>query len=194
MAENALSPGFVRLRYTANGHPHVQTFGVNLTGEQTSDETPVLNKGGGEVDLAAWLTETYAEAWSAFYNAADSLDEAEVWSQPTPADDPIFTRLIPIAVIGIAASPAAQIAAQGVLSLRTSAGGIAKVYLMEPRVALNVHDPRPFADNRVSGLGGVLVSGASCFYGRDNSYPILALTWNTKTNDALRKKYILNAG
>lgn len=193
MANNSLAPGFVRFKYTANTHQHVMTFGINLVNADNPEEVLVLNKFGTETDLNSWLTGAFVSALEPFYAAVDSFDEAEVWSKPTPDSDPVFKALIPIAAVGSASSPPATVALQGVLTLRAALGGIGKVYLMECRAALNVHDPRPFADSRVSGLGTTLTGSASCWYARDNSYPVLALTWNTKTNDALRKKYILNA-
>lgn len=192
MANNSLAPGFVRLKYTANAHQHVMTFGINLVNADNPEEVLVINKFGQETDLNSWLLGDFADALKVFYGTTDSLDEAEVWAKPTPESDPVFKALIPMAIVGTAASPAATIAIQGVLTLRAAAGGIGKVYLMEPRALVNIHDPRPFTDNRVSGLGAILTTSASCWYARDNSYPVLALTWNTKTNDALRKKFILN--
>ena len=69
-----------------------------------------------------------------------------------------------------------------------------KQYLMEAQnVVPNVHDPRPFTDTRVTALAAVMVASTALFCARDNGYANQALVWNTKTNDALRKKYILNA-
>lgn len=166
-------------------------FGINPVDFDVDNDVTVLNKFGTETSLNDWLSNVFAPVWEPFYRASDSLVEAEIWSKPTPESDPLFIKVLDIADVGSSASTIVPYS-QGVLTLRTEAGGITKVYLMETVFAVNTHDPRPFADTRVSALSAALTASASVWYGRDNSYPIIGLNWNTKTNDALRKKYLLN--
>jgi hypothetical protein len=193
MAPNSLSPAFLKIKYTANNHPHVMTMGILPDDiDVPAEDMTVTTKFGTPFSLASWLTEEFASKWEAFFKGTDSLDEAEVWSQPTPSDDPLFKGVIAIAAVGSSAGTT-QPFSQAVLTLRTTAGGIAKMYLMEGTFTVNTHDPRPFSSAAVSDLATLLTGPSSILYARDNSFPILGLTWNTKTNDALRKKYLLNA-
>lgn len=191
MASNSRSPAFVLLKYTANTRPHVMSFCISPETIGVGEATVVYNKFGATLALADSLNEDLVPLLAAFYRGADSFDEAEVWSQPTPEDDPLYCETIPIAIVGTNSNPTVAMS-QAVLSMRTGAGGIAKLYLMESTIAANIHDPRPFSNAAVSDLSNYLTGAASIWYARDNSFPILGLTWNTKTNDALRKKYLLN--
>jgi len=191
MAINSRAPAFVLLKYTANNHAHVMSFCISPDTIGVGVNTIVNTKFGSTSALSDSLTEDLIPVLVPFFRGADSFDEAEVYSQPTPDDDPLYCETIPIAMVGTNAGTTTPFG-QGVLSLRTAAGGIGKVYLMEGVLGSNIHDPRPFTDPRVTDLANYLTGPGSIWYARDNSFPILGLTWNTKTNDALRKKYLLN--
>lgn len=168
------------------------SFCINPETIAVDDPTIVYTKFGSTSGLSDALVEDFVPFLQPFFRATDSFDEAEVWSQPTPESDPVFVELIPIALVGT--SPASTVPfSQAVLSLRTAAGGIGKVYMMEGTLPVNTHDPRPFSNVAVSDLANYLTGPGSIWYARDNSFPVLGLTLNTKTNDALRKKYLLNA-
>lgn len=191
MAQNSRSPGYVVIHYTSNGHSHDFTFCIKPDVIEQGSATTVYTKFGTTTGLSDALTEDFVPLLADLFPATATFHEAEVFSQPTPEDEPLFIEVIPLAIVGTSGSATVALG-QFVMTLRTEAGGVAKLYLMESVMAVNVKDPAPFSNGDVAALGAYLVSAASVFYCRDESYPILALNTTTKTNDALRKKYVLN--
>lgn len=81
-------------------------------------------------------------------------------------------------------------AAQNTMTLRTQAGGIMRVQMMETSIMNNVKDPYPFSSTPATNLADYLVSDATIWVGRDNTYPIAPNYFSQTQNEKLyRKRY-----
>ena len=117
-----------------------------------------------------------------------TLTHAELWSQPTPNDDPLFIFDVDISAVGTD-SASFVTAEQLVITYRTNLGGLYRFYQMEGTAAVDIVAFPPFStayanwSNHLLGLDDVIV-------GRDGGYPSSVISLKTKTNDALRRKLI----
>lgn len=189
MANNSLYPGFVRISYKAHGHPHKQVIPC----------TPALQAGTWFVETTDSSTflqwDTAVNALLAlekvFINTADGFDGAELWTLATPTSAPVFRTNVTLAIAGT--SGAAAVAnSQMVFSFRTSLGGRLKLFLMETGNGPDSVVRPPFAAGANKNLSDYVIAAASWLRGRDGGHIISPAGLVTKTNDALRKKYVLN--
>lgn len=81
---------------------------------------------------------------------------------------------------------------QTVITFRTYNGGIFKLYLMEAVATVNQVISAPFPAGATKNLSDHLIGTSSAVCGRDNGFPLAPLRSLGKTNDALRKKLLLN--
>lgn len=189
MAQNSLYPGFVRISYKGKGHPHKQVIPC----------TPALQAG-------TWFVETVDDGtflqWDTavnalialekvFLNTSDGFDGAELWTLATPTSAPVFRTNVTLAVAGTSAS-AAVANSQMVFSFRTGLGGRLKVFLMETVNGADIVVRPPYAAGANKNLSDYIIAGASWLRGRDGGHIVSPAGLVTKTNDALRKKYVLN--
>lgn len=199
MAINTLWPGFMKLYYTSNGHQHIQVLPMTqpvgtpspgiLPDFETADALPTTHS----FDI---IVDEYVDAILPLFNTTTNFSMAEYWWYPTTDSDPIFIYAYEVGVAGISATATFPYS-QAVMTLRTKLGGLLKLYFMEVAVSsVNVRDPFPFAGVIYPAIYTHLTTpGASgrCIVGRDGGYVVSGINVNTKTNDALRKKYLLNS-
>lgn len=197
MAQNSLSPGFVKLFYTVAGRPHIQIIpvapnGVFAPGTDAGD-VEFFNSAGVSVVTFAEAMDSYDDILDDFLSAADgSIALAEYWQQPLPTDDPEFVSVYEIGHAGAAAG-ATVAYSQKTTTFRTSTGGYYKHVVIDQTAAVNVEDAYPFGAgtpqlalwNYVNSLAGGWIRG------RDGGRLISGINCITKTNDAVRRKYLL---
>lgn len=194
MTEYSLAPGFIKLRYTTPiSGLHVATLSVLPAVTPSTGVMPVLaTRGATQID-ADEAMEAYAGVLRLAFNAAATIDSWEFWSKPTDEDDPIFIFGAPIGLDGTAAGGTVEYS-QAIWSFRTFGGHIAKFYAMEtaynPNARVTID---PLANTPIGEVGEYLLSDECVFVGRDNTFMLFPLWFTTKTNDALRKRAILNS-
>lgn len=192
MAQNSLYPGFVKLKYSSNGHIHYQVLPVSVESSSPGTEPQFFFRDGLNIgmDAAVFL---YIDLIAPFFPAAANFIVADFWSIATPEDDPIFEYALPIGSVGTNAG-AAVANGQACISHRTQGGGILKLYFMECSFSTNLKDEYPFSSAPITALTDYLCDiSTGWIVGRDGFHPISPLRFLTKVNDALRKKYVLNA-
>lgn len=194
MAANSLYPGFARINYTISSRRHRMTLPVK----------PFIGVGGGwwveqkgvptgtTFDTAINLVA--AALVPIFHNATAVLVDAELWTLDAPDADPQWRETIPLNDAG-GNGAAATAYAQTVVSLRSDQGGIFRIYLMEPSHSVNtIGQPSTYSAHAgVAGLVTLLTGSTSPVCARDGGWLIAGLRSMSKTNDALRKKYVVNA-
>lgn len=189
MARNSLSPGFLRIKYTSNGHNHVMTLPVNPStpagaGTQLIDSSAALQLWTSAVaDIVLIL--------KALLKTTDTISSAEIWTQATPTSVPIFQASTTVGVNGTSAAatvPWSQLA----FSFRTTAGGRAKFVVLEGVNAVDFKYAAPLYSGNAAmqAVDTYLTGASSVVWGRDNHYIASGIQAVTKTNDALRKKYL----
>lgn len=192
MAQNSLYPGFVKIKYSSNGHIHHQVLPVKADTHAPGEEPEFLLRDNANVVLMSTAVDAYIALIDNAFNTTDSFIVAEYWNIASVDADPVFEYAYEIGATG--AAVAADIPnSQMCISLRTSAGGLLKLYLMETGFATNLKDDYPFSNSSVAAITAYLCATSTGWVvGRDGTYPISPLRMLTKVNDALRKKYVLN--
>jgi len=189
MAGFSLYPGFVKIRYTGGGHVHYMTLPAR----------PFLSVGGtwflekkNMAGGALWTT--LVDAWvlvlKPFLATADEVQVAHLWSFDSEDGDPIFREEYNIAVAGTSAGAAIPYG-QAVMTMRTTLGGLMRIYLMESNNAVNLKLYAPFAAGLVKNMTDYAKGDGSFLVGRDGAFLSSVVSFTSKTNDALRKKFLL---
>jgi len=194
MTVNSISPGWLKVSYFVGTHPHHQILPIKpITPVPGESDGFATTKDGDTYSIPSWLEEQYYPAWQPLFSTAASINQVELWSKPTPDDDPIWIFTYSGAGIVGTAGGTAVAAGQLMLTYRSLGGGIFKQYFMETPYPVNVVDPAPFSNAAQAGMADVITNNLSIVCARDNGFIGAELKSLTKTNDALRKKYLLNA-
>lgn len=189
MASNNLKPGYITIFYTFAAMQHKMTFPViPVPGWNVGDEPTIETKGVADVTMSAAIT-ALMPLIRPFFGAGVDFGRAEAWFYPDGSDDPVWVYTHTIGLVGTHATQSNP-AAQGVLTFRTAAGGVYKIYMMEVSggIAINTRDPFPFSAAINTNLAAYLVSANSWVYGRDNAPLVVPMNYTSKYNDAIRKK------
>jgi len=186
MAKNSLSPGFVKMYYGRGGSQHVHTIPIKFHDAPVAGSDPLLLKHDASGTNFGFLVEEYADLFKALFAATETIDHAEVWSQPTPDDDPVWIFSDAISVAGTN-GVATSVGSEAVMTFRTASGGLYRWYCMEPSLPPNqVYSPATFPA-AYAAISDYLIGGDSWVYGRDNGKVAVPLSMKTKTNDVLRR-------
>lgn len=189
MAPNSISPAFLRLEYFRGTVRHQMIIPVVLTPGFTPGDEPSLElKGGGSGTFSTMIT-NFVNVIKATFHTTVVFSQCEAWSKPTPTSDPIYIYTHPLNIAGTSGT-AALVAGQYVLSHRSAAGGIHRLYLMEASVVANVVVNPPLTGN-ADAISDFMVASTSFFVARDGGYLVAPTRAISKVNDALRKRLIL---
>lgn len=192
MARNSLAPGFLRIFYIGPQNiQHVQTIGVKPS-SVTPGSATIQSRDNTSYNLAAaWAI--MKVPWKGLMAATVTWQQMDLWSQPTPSDDPIFVETLALNEVGT--NGTASIANSQILfSWRALGGGRGKTVFLEASATVNQVLKPPAYGNAQQLAVVTYLTGPSCIvYARDNSYPGVVPKAFTKTNDAMRKKTVLGA-
>jgi hypothetical protein len=198
MAQNSLSPGFVKLFYSVAGRPHKQILPVLPAtvyepGTLPSSVRFQLGDNIAQITFAAAM-DAYDDILDDGLNTTDgNITLAEFWQQPLVTDDPQFVSVYEIGHAGASATATVPYS-QRTTTFRTSLGGYYKNVVLDQVNPVNVEDAYPFAAGVALNLYNFLTDPTTNFIrGRDGGFIVSGINTVTKTNDALRKKYLLNA-
>lgn len=199
MAQNSLYPGFVKVKYVVAGRPHHQIIPVEPEEpyEIGVDPANVLFWGWyqlSQISFAAAM-DSYDDILDDGLNATDaSIVLAEFFQLATPTSDPAWVTAIEIGHAGASATATVPYS-QRTTSFRTSNGGYWKQVVMDQVHPVNTEDAFPFtATFPQANLWDYTQSAAGEWIrGRDGGRIVSGINSVTKTNDALRKKYLLNS-
>lgn len=195
MAQNSLAPGYVVLHYSvlfgSNLHTHKQTLPVNPLTVYAAGANPEFHTNGGDPIGFQAAIDAYAAELVGFFSTGTTLLLAEYWQKPTENDDPLFIKsVVPSPAVGTGGS--AVSAGQVTISFRSELGGIFKFTLMESEVAATALDTYPFSAGDAADMAAYLTGDDGWVWARDGGVLISAIKLVGKTNDKLRRKYILN--
>lgn len=197
--ENSIAPGFVRINYSVGftgvaPRRHTMTLPVRYAAtEPTPGQEPSILLADNTSQLASAFMSSMVTQIGKMFGTGAEFQSFEYWSKPTPESDPVFLHLDPVTVQPTLTGTNIPFG-QAVMTFRTLEGGIFKMYFMEGKTPNTTRDLAPYAtgtpardiSNYVTGLSSPVV-------GRDTSPPIAAISYTGKTNDHLRKKYLLDA-
>jgi hypothetical protein len=191
MARNSLYPGFVKVYYQSAGHPHVMTLPckpfLGIDGRWWLEQ-----KQGGAGDSFENLVTPFVTALKPSLHTASSILSAELYSMATPTSEPQWRESVSINTAGTNATAATPYAQQ-TITFRSANGGIFRLVIMEGGgITVNGEAFPPFAGNTGT-IATYLMGNSSWICARDGGWLIAGVRSLTKTNDALRKKYLLDA-
>jgi hypothetical protein len=189
MARYSLYPGFIKIRYTGNGHVHYQTIPVRPF-VAVGGGWWLEQKLGGAGDPWADSVNDYVLLLKPFLGPTDEIQVAHLWTMASEDAEPVFQEEHNIAVAGTAGG-AGVAYGQVVFTMRTTLGGLARVYIMEGVNAVNAKLYPPFGAGPVKSISDFIKGDTSFFVGRDGAFLSSVVSYTSKTNDALRKKYLL---
>lgn len=191
MTQNSLSPAFVKLQYAHGASAHTMTIPVRINGTPVPGGTNSLEKHVGfgfSIDFVTAM-DTWAEMLAPFFYTDVAFVAADLWSQPTPADDPVWIQSTSLTQVG-GAEAVTVVASEAVFTFRSHLGGLFRLYLMEPSLLVNAKVlPAAFNASEIT-LSDFVTGDDSWLYARDNGKPITCLGLKTKTNDVLRRKLL----
>lgn len=188
---NDIAPGFIKIKYTGATLTHFQILPVVPSGTLTPGNLPtVVQKNSTNVTMNIAI-DAYIAILKAEVPNTVTFVEAELWSKPTPASNPIWIYTHPLGVVGTNATATDQLK-QRVMSYRTSLGGGGFNYLLQipTNVAVNARQNFPSSNTPANNTMAWLMGATSVVVGRDGGYPVVGNWYTTKYNDAARKKVL----
>lgn len=192
MASNDLAPGFIRLYYTSNGHPHVQVLPISFDSTPVAGTEPNLESRDGSAVAASAFMAAYLAVWRAIFPIATAWTGFEVYSKEI-LGDPQYIWGDDLTIVGSNGS-GVQSNSQVTYTFRTNQGGVMRLVAMEAAIATTVRAPLRTTLAAPNGAIATYILGATnCIIGRDGGFPISGIFITSKVNDALRKRYTLNA-
>lgn len=189
MTEFSSAPGFVKINYTISGITHHAKIHCFPVGDLVPGEEPNLSPKVGAPILFSTAVAAYVNVAKAMFFTDALFNDAEVWSQPTEDDDPIWIYTTSLAVAGTSVV-ATAVNRQVVLTLRTALGHLAKLYFMDVSGGFpnDTRETNPIANPVVDAIADYAIGASSWIIGKDNGSLVIPIAWQSKTSDALRKK------
>jgi len=188
MATNCLAPGYIKLFYSSNAHDHVQTIPVKPA--SVGANFHVLTKDNTNIDMAAAIASFY-DVWKPFFFTDDALTGYEQYTQADCASAPVFQGAATLTGFPGTSGGGSTPWSEADFTFKAAAGGRGLVKLLEANIAVDVKQAlNTFSADRVADLRDWLVGTDSWFLARDGSYLSRPINYVTKTNDALRKKFL----
>jgi len=196
MAANFPGPYEVRLLYTTSVSAvplnHRQRLSCAIAGDDPTVGTPfsgidVGRRVGGAIALDA-AVDAYVALMKVFYaSGASTIVSAELWKYASESFDASFVAAYDIGEAGTSGS-ANQAAAQSIVTMRTTNGGIFKLSYMETVIPAAVTDPGTISNLGLENLIADIEAGNQPWIARDNGFPIVRIAHYPGQNEALFKK------
>jgi hypothetical protein len=186
MAVNDISPGFVKLYYNSGGRNHVQTLPVKPVSPIAGGSNDVYDAVGNPVSFFGAIA-TYAALLQNMLTSSDDIIRAELWSKPTPSDNPIFLQARDLSLAG-AGTSAGEDFVQTSLTMRSASGGLLRHSLQDTKYNNNIVSSAPFSQGEITALVDYYLSDDAIVFARDGGRAITSIRFITKVNDAIRKK------
>lgn len=187
MPVNDISPGFVVITYAIGTRIHKMTLPVFPAVPDPLATNNELYENDGDVIVFGTAVTAFVNLIKGFYNTATDFTSAELWSKPTPADNPLFIEAVTLALNGTSGT-VPVVDGQAVLTHRTTGGGLHRLYLMESTFPANTRELNPFASGALNSLSAFMRGVNGWVKGRDGGQLTAPIAFTTKTNDALRKR------
>jgi len=189
MAINSLSPAFIKILYSNGSVQHKMVLPTKFDGAVTPGVNPNLLLHSSANNTFTSSMSSWGDLLKPCFGTGTVFNSAEVWSQPTPDDDPVWIYTYGMGQVGTHAS-ANITAEQVVMTFRSDLGGLSRLYLMETPFAANVKVLYGAMANPLLAVANFVVGSSSWIWSRDNGKPILCLQYKTKYNDVLRRKLL----
>lgn len=197
MSHNDLHPMWIELQYAVGTRLHVKRIpvlpysgGVPTPGLDPADYS-LLRKDNGEITFDVAVDEMMAVI-SPLFHTSVNFSIADLWYKSSIDADPVWLCVYEVGQTGDSVTtPTTD--GQLVMSHRTVGGGKYMDYFMESSYAVNLKDDFPFGTVNWTNYGNYVKGISSVVRGRDSTAIAANKRVTTKTNDALRKRRLLDA-
>lgn len=193
MAENALWPGYVLLRYHSAYGAHVQ---IVPTREWSATPLVPLNELGSYTNWSGFpcdgqeMVEDLVDTLSAFNPATVIYDTATVYTLDTPESPAIPRATLAMGTVGTNAVPGWTKAVQRVWVLRDTEWSIVKLYQLDTSSNNNWDALSNIAGNAPAlAVVGAITSLSWAWASRNGERPANFTKVTLKLNDKLRREY-----
>jgi len=194
MAINYPGPYEWRLTYqtVASTIPTISQLrlSINVTSTPGAGEAyadiEVTERGGGTSTLAAWQTGFMALLDDVFHTSTDFVG-SEIWLYSPGTFDATFITGEPLGTSGVSSTAPTQ-DGQAIVSFRTTTGGIAKLVLMQPSLAVGVTQTFPTSLGAINALASNMSNLNSPLIGRDNGFVFVPYKYNPGLSETLFKR------
>lgn len=187
MAINCLAPGYTKIAYTSNAHPHTMVIPVLPDGSGLAMH--IKTKAGASIVWSVGVGALVA-LLAPMFDTTATFSGAEIYTQDDCASAPVFQDSMALAIAGTNGGSAFRFQ-QYAFSFRSVLGGRGFIKLMESDWQGNDQKvPYAAMEATPKALADYLTGTTSLFYARDNSYLSACLNGVTKVNDELRKRYL----
>lgn len=190
MAANSLYPGFTKIIYGTGSSPHTMILPMTPDGGINIGFDPMVTTRTTSVLWSTYVA-TFINLLKPFFQSVTDFSVAEYWRMEEIDSDPQFVYGINPAISGTNAGTNTSMS-QTVITFRTYNGGIYKLYLMEAVATVNQVVTAPFPAGITKTLTDHMIGTQCAIMGRDGGFLLAPLRSIGKTNDALRKKILLN--
>ena len=179
MTLNFPGPYQLRIFYTVSLSSlvleHMQSLNIALSpdptpGDDFSTMQPVYPVGTTFTDLEDMLDTYIADMAACLGSASASINRVELWKYDPGTFDASFVGAKAYSQAGTSGS-AGQAAAQSIVTMRTTLGGVFKYVIMESVIIPAVTDPGVIALAALEAIIASIESGEYPFLGRDGGWP-----------------------
>lgn len=187
MPRHSLFPGFIKIAYTSNGHPHTQVLPINDDPTPAGASFTIPTRAAGAVDWQTAVT-AWANLLKVLMDDTASLDSAELYNYeafPGPAD---FLQAMTVGVAGTSSSPPVAYA-QCVFTFKGTAGSAVRPTVNESTIPVDQKVPYASLSSPEKAVVDFVLSDDDWIAMRGGGFPSAFKFEVTKTNDKLRKKY-----
>jgi hypothetical protein len=133
------------------------------------------------------VIDSFCSLAKVFFNTATDFVSAELWSQPTDSDNPVFLELVSPAVSGTSANPLITYG-QWVITLHTTEGIVQRMYMMESVLTVNQIVNFPVPAGTIKSFVDYLAGTTGPIRTRTGGKIVAGKRYLTKTNDMLRRR------
>jgi len=193
MATNYPGPYEMRLFYNANlGNPeHVMHLSLDLPDVPDPGDTFDLidvQRHSGVTHTLEFETEVLLTLLQPIWPALTDFSRAELWKyEALTFNSDFVSAYTPVITNGTAAT-ASIVAGQAIVTMRTVAGGIFKLSMMESYLVAGARQSFPTGNAAVNALADYFTSLDHAWIARDNARPFAALHFMPGQNERLWKR------
>lgn len=195
MAENSLSPAFVRINYTSPYGSHTMTLpSVPYILPDIGHVNGQFDLRGGELSVDADdAVRDFVDVIKIMWTAGTTFQDYVIFTQEDEEAAPLPRFSMPLGIVGTHGGTSWSKAIQNTFTWRTEAFGVFKLVMLDS-ISSNQFDKQvgvPDATARKA-ISDYVTDDSSWLSGRDGAQPGTFLQQATTLNEALRKKYGMN--
>lgn len=198
MALNYPGPYTIKFFYTTSvssvALQHIAQYSLDLVaeplpGDDFSTIEPVFPAGSSGGPFLDDVMNQWVLSFKALLSSGggNTIDRAELWKNVPASFDSSFLSAMTLAVAGTSGSTVVS-AGQAIVTMRTTAGGIAKFEIIESVIGANTTDAGTISNANLETMISDIEAGDYPWTGRDNGYPFVRIAHYPGINERLWKK------